>query len=234
MRLCRERIPTVMHEEPFIISFTSTAHENAAMWGLYSKPSNEGIRISCPRKCMVDLVEKIRNRKLRVKAEIESCSDDRKPRLVDVPGEFVEILLGDVLYGGDVLAGGGKRQYRIGDACLQKSDFKHLKEMSFHQAAEMTGFVKSIDWFYEEEVRIVVRLKESLRIKGEIRTSQDLLKIKHLYLSLPDDFLSSLDYTLGPCVPEKLQGMFADKIKGEAKIDEILISRYSGKLKFRS
>lgn len=219
----------------FIISFSSTAHENVAMWGLYCKPANEAVRLTFPGQKMIDWVENVRSGVCCIKAEVENCSGDRNPRMIDVPVAHADVFLGDVLYDADVLAqGAGKDRYRIGKTSLSRGDFRYLKNDLFHREDAMTGFVKSIDWFYEEEVRIVVRLKDTLRVKGVIDHSQDLIKIKHVYLQLPEDFLPSVEYRLGPCVPEKLKDMFEKKIIDETHVNRVLISAYHGKLKLKA
>lgn len=218
----------------FIISFSSTAHENVAMWGLYCKPANEAVRLTFPRQMTVDWINDVREGRCCIKAEVERCPGDKHPQLADIPVGCADVFLGDVLYDADVLAQGvGKDRYRIGKTNLSRGDFKCLKNDLFHREDEMTGFVKSIDWFYEEEVRIIVRLKDTLRVGGLIESAQDLLKIKHLYLQLPDGFLSSIEYRLGPCIPEKLREMFEKKIIAETKVNQVLTSAYYGKLKLR-
>lgn len=232
---CRSCGEESLWRRTFIISFSSTAHENVAMWGLYCKPANEAVRLTFPGQSTVDWINDLRGGRFRIVAEVEDCLADKNTKMADVPVTHVDIFLGDVLYDADVLAQGmGKGRYQIGKTPLSKNDFKSMKNEMFHREDEMTGFVKSNDWFYEEEVRIVVRLKNTLRIKGIIDREQDMLKIRHLYLMMPDDFLSSVEYRLGPCVPERFREMFENKIINETHVNQVMISAYYGKLKLRA
>lgn len=217
----------------FIVSFSSTQHENVAMWGLYSKPANEAVCLSFPRRVMTDWIRDLKDGRYQIKAEIEKAPG--KFEIVDIQNEFVDIQLGNVLYGGDVRKDGTRvDSYRMDDQVLVWADFsKELSNEQFHGCGQMTGLLKSIDWFYEQEVRIIVRLKQPLRIAGKVANEDDIRKIKHLFLTLPSDGLMKLDYVLGPCVPPKLQELFTQKIKEVTKAKNVGVSDYNGKLKFR-
>ena len=91
-------------------------------------------------------------------------------------------------------------------------------------------FIKSIDWAYEEEARIIVRVNENVRLP----TGKTATDIQYVFIPIPKNVLAMVEYMRGPCVPEKLRIVLSEQITRiigpKALISD---SKYKGNLKFK-
>ena len=142
----------------------------------------------------------------------------------------IEFHFADVLYGGSVNqdeSAGGSYMFR--KKRLNKKLFAQF-EPKFEKTPEITGFIKSIDWAYEEEARIIARVSEKATLPQGKSTSD----IQYVFITIPKDVLSAVEYMKGPCVPEKLRPVLSEQITRiigpKAMISD---SKYKGNLKFK-
>lgn len=142
----------------------------------------------------------------------------------------IEIFFGDVLYGGKVGDGADQETgYIFRRSRLRDSVFARFNP-KIDKAREMTGFIKSVDWAYEEESRIIVRLSE----KTVLPEGKTLADIQYVYVPIQQEMLKHVEFMTGPCIPEKLRTIVEDKIKSILSTSAIVSkSKYTGNLKFK-
>ena len=203
--------------------------ESAAMWGLYGKPSNEALRLSFDHKTMSSWMDTLRGG--RGKPQVQFFGVDGMPGdVVEVGWKDVEVLFGDILYGGKV-SGGADREsgYIFQKAQLNGTAFSSFKP-SIDKAVSMTGFIKSADWAYEEEARVIIRLNE----KTQLPKGRSIADVQYVYIPIPKETLERVEFMTGPCVPKKLRPIVEDKIKSILSPSAIVSnSKYTDNLKFK-
>lgn len=227
---CRRLGDAETWKRTFIGSFSCVEDESAAMWGLYGKPTNEALRLSFNRDAMQRWLDVLRNqKKCRPEAQFFG-SNGKVGDKVQLQWSDIEIHFADVLYGGSVNPDEpSSGSYIFRGRHLKKSLFAGWGP-EFEKTAAITGFIKSIDWAYEEEARIIVRVSESAELP-EGRAPTD---IQYVYIPVPKDVLEMVEYMKGPCVPEKLRQVLSEQITriigSKALISD---SKYKGNLKFK-
>ena len=138
-------------------------------------------------------------------------------------------MFGDVLYGGNIGTGGdAETRYIFRRKELPKKLFTGFDE-KFERSPEITGFIKSADWAYEEEARLIVRVKEDVSLpKG-----RSVCDIKYVFVPVPQNILSRVEYMKGPSVTAKLRPMIDEKLKSLFANAILSDSRYKDNLKFK-
>ena len=215
----------------FIASFSCVEGESAAMWGLYGKPANEALRLSFDSSLM----------KQWVKSLCEADADGRTPiaqffGAKAEPGEKcklewkdVDVMFGDILYGGNISGEGDTgTRYIFRRKELPRKLFARFGE-KFERTAEITGFIKSADWAYEDEARLIVRVHKD----ASLPTGRNVSDIKHVFVPVGKEILAKVEYMKGPSVTAKLRPMIDEKLKSLFSVAVISDSRYKDNLKFR-
>ena len=214
----------------FIGSFSCVEDESAAMWGLYGKPTNEALRLSFNRDAMQKWLDVLRNQKGQCPEAQFFGSNGNVGEKVQLRWSDIEFHFADVLYGGSVNPdepSGGAYIFRKKQ--LKKSLFAGLGP-EFEKTAAITGFIKSIDWAYEEEARIIARVSE----KVSLPTGKVSSDIQYVFIPIPKDVLAMVEYMKGPCVPEKLRPVLAEQIIRIIGTKAwVCDSKYKGNLKFK-
>ena len=187
-----------MWKRTYLTSFSHLEDESVAMWAVYGIPTNEGVRLGFSNEAMQDLIASIRKSSTFV-----LTNKDSKLK-VPVQKENVVVEFADVLYGGNVLKDTSLPfdGYSFRGRWIQ-SDIARTHALD--QDAKMTGFLKSMDWEYERETRLVIRV-------NDVPTQQDGEELLYLTVSFPPELLSKITYYVGPCLPEKLRVLFKEKI----------------------
>jgi len=220
---------TQLWKRTYISSFSCVEGESAAMWGLYGKPSNEALRLSFDHKTMSSWMEMLHDR--QGKPRLQFFGVDGMPGLTaELNWQDIEIFFGDVLYGGKVGDGADQEAgYIFRRSRLRDSVFARFNP-KIDKAREMTGFIKSVDWAYEEESRIIVRLNE----KTVLPERKTLADVQYVYVPIQQEMLKQVEFMIGPCIPEKLRPIVEDKIKSILSTSAIVSkSKYTGNLKFK-
>lgn len=227
---CRRLGDAQTWKRTFIGSFSCVEDESAAMWGLYGKPTNEALRLSFNRDAMQKWLDVLRNQKEHSPEAQFFGSNGNVDEKVRLRWSDIEFHFADVLYGGSVNQdepSGGSYIFR--KKRLKKSQFAGFGP-EFERTAAITGFIKSIDWAYEEEARIIVRVNENVRLP----TGKTATDIQYVFIPIPKDVLAMVEYMRGPCVPEKLRIVLSEQITRiigpKALISD---SKYKGNLKFK-
>ena len=208
----------------YITSFSHLEDESVAMWSVYGTPRNEAVRLAFDQKLMLQLLDVIRNDSQYYLAD---RMDDSKK--VELQRDDLEIEFADILYGGNVSNDRAKPYdgYKFRDAVIKTPFFL---SHALDQAEEMTGYIKSRDWSYEAETRLVVRVKQSA-------VTDEQKKRMHLIIKIPKDILQQVAYLTGPCMPEKLQTVFQDALCEHMKLSHKMLrvdkSKYTDRLKLR-
>lgn len=226
---CRRIGDPSVWRRTFIISFSGEKGESAAMWGLYGKPANEALRFSFRHGVMSDWVRGLSVSKGSFRIQLKEY-DGVVGKKIDVPASDFNICFADILYGGNVSGNrDGADEYQVNGVLLRKKGVAFSDE-TVERSVEMTGFLKSSDWAYEDECRLVVRIKESASFLKDV----SLDDIQYVYLPIEKDVLSQVRYMQGPCTSEKLLPVFEKKIKEVLNDDvSVDVSVYHGKLKFK-
>jgi hypothetical protein len=201
------------------------------MWGLYGKPSNEALRLSMDSSAMLQWLEYLQ----------KSKDEERLPcvQFFGLNGETGEkyklrwqdllIMFGDVLYGGNIGTGGdAEARYIFRRKELPKKLFAGFDE-KFERSPEITGFIKSADWAYEEEARLIVRVREDVPLP----TGKAVGDIQYVFVPVPQNILSRVEYMKGPSVTAKLRPMIDEKLKSLFATAILSDSRYKDNLKFK-
>ena len=227
---CRRLGDAQTWKRTFIGSFSCVEDESAAMWGLYGKPTNEALRLSFNRDAMQKWLYVLRNQKEHCPEAQFFGSNGNVGEKVQLRWSDIEFHFADVLYGGSVdpdEPSGGSYIFR--KKRLKKSQFAGFG-MEFEKTEAITGFIKSIDWAYEEEARIIARMSE----KASLPTDMVVSDIQYIFIPIPKDVLAMVEYMRGPCVPEKLRIVLSEQITriigSKALISD---SKYKGNLKFK-
>ena len=208
----------------YITSFSHLEDESVAMWSVYGTPRNEAVRLAFDRELMVQLLNAIQTQSQYYLAD--RMDDANK---IELRREDLEIEFADILYGGNVTNDRTKPYdgYKFRDAVIKTPFFL---SHALDQAEEMTGYIKSRDWSYEEETRLVVRIKQSA-------VTDEQQKRMHLIVKIPKDILKQVAYLSGPCMPGKLQAVFEDALCGHMELsrEELRVdkSKYADRLKLR-
>lgn len=208
----------------FLMCFQADENECAAMWGLYGKPDNEAVRIMFPHDVLIDWIERARNGGEKV---YYREGDSQAGKIITLPVGSYDISLADVIYGGNVTGEKPieKPQYVVGGNYVAIS--KGIKDLE--KSKTITGYIKSIDWSYEKETRIIVKIKDD-------NFANQLSDVKHIFIGCEQLPFESLTYMFGPCVPEKLYEVYEQTLTNRIpmlKREYVKKSNYTGFLKFK-
>ena len=153
--------------------------ENIAMWTLYGKPKTDAIRISFRLQSFLDLLN--------------------NPTFKDNEKNDIDLDKIDDIYSTDIFYAKGNNEdedpvfQRHIDKKIQifsgdKKLFDYLKDFNF------TGCVKNYSWNYENEVRIITRIKEDY---------EELYQKDAIFLNIPNHLINSFFITYGPSFTRK-------------------------------
>ena len=106
-----------------------------------------------------------------------------------------------------------------------------IESHALDQAKEMTGYIKSADWNYEKESRLIVRLRDGVIIPKEYENKT------HLIVTLPESIFSRIRYVLGPSMGDGLKEVSRLSILRKLNLPEestlVGKSHYDGRLKLK-
>ena len=216
----------------FIASFSCVEGESAAMWGLYGKPANEALRLSIDSSGMLKWLGHLRETKDENRLPIAQFFgvNGGVGDKCELQWRDLQIKFGDVLYGGNISAGDAtESKYIFRRQELNKKLFSCADE-TFERSQEITGFIKSSDWSYEEEARLVARLSDDITYLPPGKNVND---IRYVFLPVPQSVLSMVEYMKGPGVTAKFRPMFDEKLKSLFPTAILADSNYKDNLKFK-
>lgn len=154
----------------YIGSFAFGSAENMAMWGLYGLPWQDAVRLSIPKEKMLQWVGGIKEIKLFENGQVSDYKDG------------FDLSLNDIVYVNGK-KGTNNLQLAYSRKYITASDTYPL--YGIDTAKEMTGYIKSYAWQYENEVRLRIRLAHD--------TGYEKISIV-----IPEDIIESISITTGP------------------------------------
>lgn len=174
----------------YLASFTFGDNENMALWGLYGVPKEDAVRIDIPRAEMLAWIQNILNNKEEMISRVDSYSDKNA-----VEG-IRSIAITDIVYIGSMsdTRGGSLSHSQIN---LREFNEDNNFASMINNKAKMTGIIKNVAWKYENEVRLIVRLK-------------DMIDCEKISIRLPDAILEKLRITSGPCFNGNIRERISD------------------------
>lgn len=164
----------------FFSCFMGEDEESIGMWSMYGQPWERGVKLSIPKK---DLVDWITSQDIEI-LEVNCRTKKNTDRIVDTQGQrpFLTAVA-----------------YCNSDRVLQENDKETLfcgrvTNSNFSRAAnnrQLTGYIKDIAWAYEKEIR--------LRLDFDNTNG-----LKRVALRVPDSILDKIVLTPSPLFEGKL------------------------------
>lgn len=193
----------------FVLSFSHGRIESVAMWGLYSSPLTEALRIKFVHSELVELLETakrervfvpvLRNRRedgvYKILTECDAVEIINEPKISDVlyadysSGKYPDVM---VRWNGNVIR-------------IPRKDLKDSERNA------LLGFVKYSGWAYERETRICVRAK--IRSEDVSRYVDDgwELDASKIALLLSPQAIKTVSVIAGPCMSKDELKKIVDK-----------------------
>ena len=160
----------------FVGSFSFGSTENMAMWALYGVPREDAVRIAIPKKEMLNWLEEIRH-------GAEYVGGNRFEGFRPTGESFIpgEVSLSDIAY----TSNRDRPDYFIqrGDDRLRTIDRPELT--GFERDPRLSGYLKTLAWRYENEVR--------LRVVTPEFTDYEKISVR-----IPKSLIRSIRVTTGP------------------------------------
>lgn len=206
-----------MRDKTYIASFAFGKNENMAMWGLYCKPWERGVRISIPKKEMTLWINGINSVKWADELENYKLKNEL---------QYDELTLNDIVYI-------GKNDYdlSLNNKLYWSESSKTIESKSnlvqIDSKPGMTGFIKNAAWKYENEVRVRVCLHDTECENDKI--------IEKIGVKIPTNILESFIITTGPYYRNDVKEDL--KIKGvldKIDVNNIRTSKFEGLLNYKN
>jgi hypothetical protein len=173
----------------FITSFAFGESENIAIWGLYSLPWEDAVRITIPNRAMCSWIQR--------KPTIYGITDDDSYNYVPINPSSVELKLTDVAYISDV-RGTGNGTIKWYDKRISLKDNPNLRYISNNPI--ITGYIKNDAWSYENEVRIHAQFN-------------NYSGYKKIAIKIPDDVINSIEIKAGPWMKDDIKTRIEQELK---------------------
>lgn len=175
-------------EKTYISSFAYGNGENMAMWGLYSLPWEDAVRIGIPG---VEMKEWISNADKIFLVNINVNNSFEYGRRISI-----KPVITDVAY---VTGKDDNINYRI---VRDRDTIRLTDEKTFsgiNNLDKITGYIKNLAWSYENEVRLKVELEEML--------ANTIIAVK-----IPEGVLNNLELTAGPWITDNLSELVNERL----------------------
>ena len=193
--------------QTYIGSFSYGDSENMAMWGLYSLPWEDAVRISIPKSAMLKWISGI-DQVYKVTLPILE-----KEEISPLP----RVVLSDIVYTNG-------KQNDITSKLYWNNSSIRVNENQFYgidYRPEMTGFIKNDAWRYENEVRIHIQLQRDIQSE-------------RIGINIPPEVIDSLMITAGPYFSGDLLSRIAGKIPQVLNIHQVQESGFKRLVNYRT
>lgn len=167
------------NEMVFIGSFSYGLTENIAMWSMYAFPYNRAVRLRITKNTMLDFVDSFNVSPHIYKTNGEEISYAKKPKLT----------IANVVY--ENSCSYFHPASKVGKTLL-KSNLVSEKNGNAFQNSVLNWCIKKAIWKSENEVRLILKLGESLSDPSIKKIAIDFSKALH-----------KISVTCGPCVDAK-------------------------------
>lgn len=197
-------------DKTYLTCFAFGDSENMAMWGLYCLPWEDAVRLCIPKKAMELWLEKIET----VYGAILENYELKK-------GEIMfhdSIVLADIAYI-DKNAKENRSKLYWNNNMLDLEHSDNLKGVYANR--KMVGYLKNAAWKYENEVRLMIKLKASS-------------ERERIVVDIPQEVIDQITLTTGPYFKGEIEErIFKDGIKELNRI-EVMNSKFKGLLNYRT
>lgn len=195
-------------DRTYIGCFSYGESENMAMWGLYSIPWEDAVRISIPQK---EMREWICNRRTCVYA----VTDDGAIVDSNIGNKHPKIELTDIVYIGRTESGNSlKLNWKDSTLFIEKTP----SLQGIDTRPEMTGYIKNAAWRYENEVRIHAQFSEPIGYNK-------------IAIKLPDEVINSMAIMTGPYFSGNIRQLLETQNKINNRVQE---SGFKDLVKYRT
>ena len=177
-----------IHRRSYIGCFTHHSGESAAMWALYCKPDEKQVRISVPSEAMKKWVDYLRTDSAEfLGAETVHGKKIETKNAIEVSGiNFVDVLYASVK--------GDRKGEKHRDGLIRWRGLKSENSFTAENVrdSQCTAKMKDVEWEFEDESRLVVTAKRE----------RDCVAVKRIKISVTEEFLASMSFTLSPWLCE--------------------------------
>ncbi len=187
------KIQSAEKERTYVASFSALRSESIAMWTLYGTPAKEGIRIRFPKKTIDKLLSVVRGEDKKLFAygvkSLKRIGTCKKAVQVE------EANFTDVVYR-------GKNALTWLNLCV--AGLPQLDQMI--EGDSLLGQIKDDFWRYENEVRLIVKLKSD----PKNYPPKIAIPVKRL--------LKDMTVVLGPCFADGDECEFIKEVEEKEKV----------------
>ena len=162
-----------------------------AMWGLYGLPWKDAIRICIPKKEMIEWFNSI---------DTIYVWDENKEI---GPINTFEKTLADIVY---IYGTKDNSSFTLTQAFNNVTKKNTGSFRKLDEQKEMTGYIKNYAWRYENEVRLKIKLNQSVNTEK-------------ICIHLPQSIIDSIKITTGPCFVWKNSELY-ERFMNENRISE--------------
>lgn len=191
----------------FFSSLMCEDKENIGMWSMYSQPWEKGVKITLPRKTVLNWIKE-------TKRLLEISPTDLQPtgKEIIVDGHNVSLRLSAVAY---------SNADSLQDNEQEKITWSNTKNYNIRQPMlrpELIGYIKNIAWSYEKEVRI----------KAEFNNSSGMQRVA---VPLTDEVIKKMNITAGPLFEGSLKDVLLKEAVYEINTEQ---SIFTGQLNIKN
>lgn len=172
-------------KQTYLLSFTHEELESAAMWGLYCKGNHKAVCLSFDSKAILAIERSVNRQNTKV-----VVNPQRKRRGGTATKQYAQFV--DVAY-----ASGKTCIDRVSCDGVETKVFRN-PQRACHR--DFTGRLKGIEWAFEHETRLIVRLSKAHK------------RASHIAIDLPTEVLKSMTITLGPWCDNREYKRYSEKI----------------------
>lgn len=174
--------------------------ENIGMWSMYSQLWEKGVKITLPRKTVINWIKE--TKKLLV---ISPRDLQRTRKEIIVDGHNVSLRLSAVAYSNaDSLQ--GNEQEKITWSNTKNYNIRHPMLLP-----ELIGYIKNIAWSYEKEVRI----------KAEFNNNSGIQRVA---IPLTDEVIRKMTITAGPLFVGSLKDVLLEEAIYEINTEQSIFT----------
>ena len=213
----------------YVASFSFGAIENVAMWGIYSRPLSEAVRLRFRYAEMREMARRCRGSICPVAVRQQ---DKKMEYRVLENGAFAVDLkedahLSDILYVDHVEEKSRRNDGRVAIRWNSNSIRISLRELDSVRSSPLKKFIKYSGWAYERETRLCVNVtiddEKAKRALDALGNGWKLTKDK-IALRLPPKDSFGMDVRCGPCLPsDKIEHAFAGGAANNGRIEASIL-----------
>ena len=213
----------------YVASFSFGAIENVAMWGIYSRPLSEAVRLRFRYAEMREMVRRCQGAICPV--AVRSHDRNTEYRMLEDGAFAVELeeeaQLTDILYVDHAAEKSRRKDGRVAIRWNGNSIRISRNELDSVRRGPLKKFMKYSGWAYERETRLCVKVmvdgRKASSALGALGNGWDLTKDK-IALRLSPEIVGSIDVRSGPCLSsEEITAAFSGGGAKSGRIEESVL-----------